>query len=264
MDVGETLQTRAVHVQICGPIAVDDAGERLEGSLPGRQGRLLFAYLVVHRAQPTPRAELVDLLWPCGGPENTDGALNALLSRLRRVLGADRVQGKGTVRLALADATIDLEAAEEAIHRAESAVAQQQWERAWAAAQVSLFTARRGFLPGEDTPWIDEVRRHLEQLHLRALEAYAAAALGLGRTELAAARDAARTLVKAAPLRESGHRLLMRALAAEGNPAEALRVYDNLRSDLRDELGVSPSAETRALYERLLREPATSNAKPDE
>ena len=153
-----------MHVQICGQIAIDDAGERLEGSLPSRQGRLLFAYLVVHRAQPTPRAELLDALWPDGGPADTDGALNALLSRLRRALGTDRVQGKSAVRLALADATIDLEAAEEAIHRAESAVVQQQWERAWAAAQVSLFTARRGFLPGEDAPWIDEVRRHLEQL----------------------------------------------------------------------------------------------------
>ncbi len=260
MDLGKTLQTCAVHVQICGPIAIDDAGERLEDSLPSRQGRLLFAYLVVHRAQPTPRAELIDALWPDGGPADTDGALNALLSRLRRSLGTDRVQGKSAVRLALADATIDLEAAEEAIHRAESAVVQQQWERAWAASQVSLFTARRGFLPGEDAQWIDEVRRHLEQLHVRALEAYAAAGLGLGGTELAAARDAGRALVKLAPLRESGHRVLMRALAAEGNPAEALRVHEHLRCELRDELGITPGAETQALYEQLIEDPGASSA----
>ncbi len=239
-------------MQICGPIAIDDAGERLEGSLPGRQGRLLFAHLVVHRAQPTPRPELIDALWPYGGPEDADGALNALLSRLRRVLGSDRVQGKSGVHLTLTDATIDLESAEEAIHRAEAAVVQQQWERAWAAAQVSLFTARRGFLPGEDAQWIDEVRRHLEQLHVRALEAYGTAALGLGPTELAAARDAGRTLVKVAPMRESGHRLLMRALRAEGNRAEALRAYEALRCDLRDELGIPPSAETQALFEELI------------
>ena len=260
MDLGKTLQTCGVHVQICGPIAIDDAGERLEDSLPSRQGRLLFAYLVAHRAQPTPRAELLDALWPDGGPADTDAALNALLSRLRRSLGTDRVQGKRAVRLALADATIDLEAAEEAIHRAESAVVQQQWERAWAAAEVSLFTARRGFLPGEDAQWIDEVRRHLEQLHVRALEAYAAAGLGLGGTELAAARDAGRTLVKLAPLRESGHRVLMRALAAEGNPAEALRVYEHLRCDLRDELGIAPGTETQALYDQLIEDPGASSA----
>ena len=47
-----------------------------------------------------------------------------------------------------------------------------------------MFTARRGFLPGEDAIWIDQVRRHLDELHVRALEAYAAAGLGLGGTEL--------------------------------------------------------------------------------
>ena len=122
----------------------------------------------------------------------------------------------------MAGATVDLENADESIHRAESAVVLGQWERAWAVSQVAMFTARRGFLPGEDAVWIDEVRRHLDEVHVRALEAYAAAGLGLGGTELAAARDAGRTLVKLAPLRESGHRLLMRALAAEGNPADAL------------------------------------------
>ncbi|HEY5155330.1 MAG TPA: BTAD domain-containing putative transcriptional regulator, partial [Acidimicrobiales bacterium] len=100
--------------------------------------------------------------------------------------------------------------------------------------------------------WIDHIQRHLEDLHVRSLEAYASAGLGLRGTELAAARDASRLLVKMVPLRESGHRLLMRALAAEGNTAEALRVYENLTRMLRDELGVSPSDLTRATYDELL------------
>ena len=148
---------------------------------------------------------------------------------------------------------MDIETAQAAIHRAESAVAQQQWERAWASSQSALFTARRGFLPGEDALWIDRTRRHLEELHVRALEAYAAAGLGLGGTELPAARDAGRAVVDLAPLRESGHRLLMRALAAEGNTGEALRAYEHLRARLADELGIDPSPSTRTLYEELLR-----------
>jgi len=231
---------------------VEIDGTRLEHLLPSRQGRVLFAYLVVHHDQSIPRAQIIDALWPTGGPEAADAALSVLLSRLRRPLGPERLDGRGVVRLALADASIDLDTARESIHSAESAIVQQQWERGWASAQATLFTARRGFLPGEDALWIDEVRRELEELHVRALEAYGAAGLGLGGTELAAARAAGRTLVKLAPLRESGHRLLMRALAAEGNPAEALRAYDDLRALLRDELGVSPSAPTQALYEQLL------------
>ena len=241
-----------MRVQVCGSIVVEDEGRRLEAELPGRQGRVLFAFLVVNRARSVPRAEIVEALWPTGGPDDPDAALNALLSRLRRAIGAARIEGRGTVRLLLDPASVDIEDADEAICRAESAVAQQQWERAWAASLVALFTAERGFLPGEDALWVDQVRRELAEVHLRALETYGEAGLGLGGTELAAARRAGRTLVTEAPLRESGHRLLMRALAAEHNPAEALRVYENLRCVLRDELGVSPSPASQALYEDLL------------
>jgi DNA-binding SARP family transcriptional activator len=238
---------------VCGPIVVEDGDRRLEKSLPSRQGRILFAYLVVQRDRLTPRSEIIDALWPNGGPEDADGALNALLSRLRRVLGPKSIDGRSTLRLDLgADATVDLESADEAIRRAESAVVLQEWERAWAASLVTLFVTRRGFLPGEDAIWIDRIRRHLDELHVRSLEAYGMAGLGLGGTELAAARNAGRTLVELVPLRESGHRLLMRTLVAEGNPAEALRVYENLRCLLRDELGVAPSDAARALYESLL------------
>ena len=123
-----------MRIQVCGPIVVEDGDRRLERSLPSRQGRILFAYLVVHRDRLVPRSEIIDALWPTGGPEDAEGALNALLSRLRRVLGPDRIDGRGTVRLLLGeDASVDLDSADEAIRRAESAVALQQWERAWAA-----------------------------------------------------------------------------------------------------------------------------------
>ena len=44
----------------------------------------------------------------------------------------------------------------------------------------------------------------------------------------------------------------MQALAAEGNPAEALQTYEQLRVLLREELGVAPGAPTQELYRTLL------------
>lgn len=38
-------------------------GLQLEGALPGRQGRLLFAYLVVNRHRSIDRDELAEALW---------------------------------------------------------------------------------------------------------------------------------------------------------------------------------------------------------
>jgi DNA-binding SARP family transcriptional activator len=241
-----------LRVQICGTLAIERDGQRLDGLLPGRQGRLLFTYLVVNRHRRVPRDEVAEALWREPEPAAVDARLNPLVSKLRKVFGADTVDGRSTLRLCLPDAWVDLEAAVEAIHRAESSVAQQDWTRAWGPALTALFAAERGFLPGEDASWIDEVRHGLADLHLRALECYAAAGLGLGGTELAAAVRAGRQLTRLAPLRESGYRYLMRALAAEDNLAEALGVYGQLSECLRDQLGVSPSPATRDLYERLL------------
>jgi DNA-binding SARP family transcriptional activator len=242
----------SLRVQICGPLAIERDGERIEGGLPGRQGRLLFTYLVVNRHRDVPRDELAEALWREPDPAAVDARLNPLLSKLRRVFGAEAVDGRATVRLHLPRAWIDLEAAVEGIHRAESAVAQQQWVRAWGPALVALFVSERDLLAGEDAAWIDEIRHQLSLLRLRALECYAAAGLGIGGSELAGAVRAGAQLVRLAPLRESGYRYLMEALAAQDNVAEALRVYGDLCDCLRDELGVSPSSATRELYERLL------------
>jgi SARP family transcriptional regulator, regulator of embCAB operon len=241
-----------VRIQICGPLAVECEGRRIESGLPGRQGRLLFTYLVVNRHRQVPRDELAEALWFEPDPAAVDGRLNPLLSKLRRVFGADAIEGRSTLRVALPDAWVDLEAAVEAIHGAESSVATSEWARGWGLALTALFVAERDFLAGEDAPWIDEIRNQLSLVRLRALECYAAAGLGLGGTELAGSLRAGRRLVHLAPLRESGYRYLMEALAAQHNVAEALHVYSQLSDCLRDQLGVSPSPATRELYQRLL------------
>ncbi len=167
---------------------------------------------------------------------------------------AGRDLTRSEILLALpADAWIDLEAAEEAIHRAEAAVAQGEWARGWGPSLIALFTARRGFLPGEDLPWAQEYRRRLEEILIAALECYAAVGLGVGGSELAPGERCARELVAAAPFRERAHALLMQILAARGNAAEALRVYEALRERLRDELGAAPTPELRELQAQLLR-----------
>jgi pentatricopeptide repeat protein len=59
-------------------------------------------------------------------------------------------------------------------------------------------------------------------------------------------------LTELAPYRETGHRLLMEALARRGNVAEALRAYERLRVLLREELGIAPSPTVQGVHRRLL------------
>ena len=240
------------RIQICGPLVIERGSERLDRALPGRQGRLAFTYLVVHRHRPVSRDELAAAVWPDGTQSGLETGLNPLLSKLRKALGAQAIEGRATLRLHLPTAWVDLEAATEAIHRAESSIAQGDWLRAWGPSQVALFIAEREILPGQDANWIDDIRRQLTDIRIRALECYATSELGVGGAELGGAVRAARQLVRLAPLRESGHRTLMNALTAEGNLAEALHTFSLLRTTLREQLGVSPSPATQALHAHLL------------
>src|SRR5262245_39037562 len=240
-------------IQLCGTLAVSLDGRRVEHLLPGRKGRLLLAYLVLNRTRDVTADELVTALWNDETPDGAEATLRTLISKVRRVVGTDALGRGGRYRLSLPeDARVDLELARDAIHRAESAGAAADWHRAWAPAQVALFVARRGFLPGEEAPWIDQTRRSLHEIETRALECYGAACLGAGTTELAIAERSARQLVEREPFRESGYRILMEALAAQGNVAEALLTYDRLARILGEELGVDPSPTTRELHRALL------------
>lgn len=240
-------------MQLCGRLVVRMDGRRVDTQLPGRQGRLAFAYLALNRHRVVPRSAFVDALWPVEPPALVDTAVNALLSKLRKAIGHDAITARGDIRLALPAAWVDAEAALEAIHRAEAAVARGAWDEVWGPGRVALHIVRRGFLPGEDAAWIEEQRRVLEDIEVRALECIGESSLGLGRYEQDSALRSGRDLVRLAPYRESGYRLLMRALAAGDNAAEALAVYEQLRVRLRDDLGASPGPSTQALHTQLLR-----------
>jgi len=244
-------------IQLCGRYVAELEGERVEARLPGRQGRLLFAYLVLNRDRTVVRSELIEAVWPAELPHDPADALAAVLSKLRAALGRDWIEGRGELQLQLpASARVDVEQALTAAHEAESACALGDWARAWGASLCPLTVARRALLGGYEAPWIDDWRRKLDEVLLRSLECHAEACLGLGGTELAGAERAARLLVRSAPLRESASALLMQALERQGNTAEALLVYESLRQRLRDELGVSPAEPLQAAHRRLLGVPA--------
>jgi DNA-binding SARP family transcriptional activator len=246
--LGETLAGTRIH--LCGRLTADVAGRRIEDDLPGRQGKLLFAYLVVNRLRPATRPELIDALWGDEVPGNPESALSALLSKLRHLVEID---GRSDVRVVLpAGAWIDVEAASEALHSAEAAAARNDAIAAYGPARVAQHIGARTFLAGEQTTWIEEARRGIEDLYARALELVAQASLEIGGSEIDTAARAARALIAASPYREAGYRLLMHVFEVQGNRAEALQLYERLRTLLRDELGAAPSRATQELHRTLL------------
>jgi len=243
------------RIQLCGRFVVELDGRRVERDLP-RQGRLLLAFLVLERGQPQTRDRLEAALWGAQPPPSAPDALTALVSKVRAAVGAEILQGRSELELRLPPGTVvDVELALASLHAAESACALGDWPRAWSSSLTTQCVAGRPFLVEHDGPdWVEERRRELDEALARGLECYSRACLGLGGTELAGAKRAARRLVRLAPLRESGHVLLMDALAAGGNPAEALVAYERLRVLLRDELGVPPGAAAQERHRELLAE----------
>jgi DNA-binding SARP family transcriptional activator len=251
---GCRLPRATTRVELCGRLYVAIDGRPLDDRLPGRQGRMLFAYLVANRARPVTRDELMGALWPESAPAAPGPALSTLLARLRAVLGEGKLHGRHELSLRLPpDAWIDLEVVEAQAAHAESALTDGNLEAVLGAGRHALALAQRPLLPEFTEGWVEERRRELGELKLTMLEVCARAGLARGGPELRAAERAARTLVTQSPYRESGYALLMKICAASGDVAEALRVYDKLRVLLRDELGAAPSRALVALNDELLR-----------
>jgi SARP family transcriptional regulator, regulator of embCAB operon len=252
-------QSSSTRIQLCGRLVVQMGGQPVEDALPGANGRLLFAYFVLHRFRRIARDELLTAVYDEDASPDHHPRLSVLLSKLRRVVGPERLVGRSEIELVLPpDTFVDVEAAFEAAHRAEWHVANSEWAEAWGPSGVAYHVASRQLLQGLDRPWVDEWRRRLEDVRIRGLECFAAARLGLGGPTLPQAEECGRRLIELAPYRETGHRILMEALEQRGNVAEALLVYDRLRILLRDELGIAPSPALQSVHRRLLGETTTT------
>ena len=256
--------TLRLKVFVTGRVAVETDGAVIdEAQLGGRQGRLLFAYLVAERSRPVPRDELAEALWGETPPATRDKALTVIASKLRGALTDAGLDGRelltaafGCYRLDLPEGTwVDLFAAESSAQDAEEALAAGELDQARAAAESAESLARPPFLPGEDGTWVEQKRRDLADIRERALSVLADACLRSG-----AAREAAKwaeELIALSPFREAGYRRLMEAHVVAGNRAEALRVYEQCRQLLAEELGAYPSPETDSIYRALLEAPQT-------
>ena len=250
---GKTLAP-ALRIYLTGRTYIE-AGERLfdERAFPGRQGRLLFAALVLERARPVTRAEFAEILWPEELPATWDGALSALISHLRSLLTEgglprDAIQMvTGCYYLRLPEsAWVDVAAAAHALDEAEGALNAGDSKRAYNFAGVVTAVTRRPFLPGETGPWAESQRERLLGIRYRGLDCFATIFNQTGETVHAIV--AAEEMISLEPFREAAYRRLMQIHLDAGNRAEALRVYESCRLLISSELGVDPAPQTQAIY----------------
>lgn len=244
-----------VRIYLTGRVAIEVDGAVVAGAALGT-GQLgaLLAMLACERHRAVSSSELAEHLWADAVPAAWAQGLRSLVSKARDRLGrsaAEIPHWMGCYQLRLpADAWVDVECAEAAIHEAERELEQGRPEAACGSALVAASITRDPFLPGWSSAWCDARRAELDETRIRALECLAEVWLMRGAPRLAA-RDAAEAVARN-PYREPAYRQLIRAHAAAGSRAEAMKAYDDLRRVLDTELDLTPSPETAATLRRAL------------
>lgn len=244
-----------LRIGLCGGLVVELGRRRIEAELAGRQGREVFAYLALHRGRAVSRDELTAMLWPERPPRMPEASLNTILARLRRVVGPEILAPRSQLTLELpAGSSIDVEAAEELAARADALLADGSAGDAFELARSGTQLVAAPLLPELQHPWVEQRRSEVDDVCARLLVTTVRCGLALGGARLDDAERAALRLVEREPFRESGYGLLMDVHAARGDVAEALLVYERLRSLLQSELGIPPSPRIAAQHAGLLRQ----------
>lgn len=238
---------RSLAVRVLNDFGVDGLEPQ---SLGSRKARLALHLLALAGGQVVTSAALADALWGDAPPAKPDDQLAVLVSRLRSVLGRDRIEHRDHGYLLHCDwlDAAELAGLTEEIDRRRRA---GHLMGAAAAARVGLSLIRGDGpapLPGE---WAQLKRADLERLIRRARQVAATALLDAG--DWMAAADAAATALEQDPYDEAALRVLLRAQVMGGRVAAALAAYASARERLADELGTDPSPETEALQLAILR-----------
>ncbi|MFI6741474.1 BTAD domain-containing putative transcriptional regulator [Nonomuraea sp. NPDC050451] len=239
-----------MRVELLGPFEVRNRdGAVVE--VPGVRLRALLAALALEPGRIVTRTRLVDWIWGEQPPADEVNALQALVSRLRRVLPDGVIEAdSGGYRLAVAPDAVDVCRFEQLVGQARAAEPAARADLLRSALALWRGTAMADIaLQGSDA--FDAVVARLNELYVAALGDRVDADIRLGHgSELLSELT---ELVATYPLREGFVAALMRALAEAGRGNEALTLYQRTRERLAEELGADPSAELSALHTALLR-----------
>ena len=263
-----------MEFHVLGPLEIVRQGRTMELGT-GKQ-RTLVAALLLHANEVVSTDRLIDALWGEKAPATAPKIVQGYVSRLRKVLegeheGQDRSgsgRGAGVLLtrspgyvLRVEDGQLDADRFAGLLARARAALA------AGAALEAStLLREALGLWRGPplsefafDSFAQEEIAR-LDELRLAALEERVEADLALARhRELVAELEA---LVARHPLRERLRGQLMLALYRCGRQADALRVYQDTRHVLVEELGLQPSRAIVELEQAILRQDPTLDVLP--
>jgi YVTN family beta-propeller protein len=239
-----------VEFAILGPLEVRVDGRALD--LGGPRRRALLGLLLVHANEVVSRDRLIDGLWGERAPPTAGRSLDSHVSRLRALLGAERIERRApgySIRVGAGE--LDLDRFEQLLEEGRASLAAGD-----AAAASDVLRRALGIWRGPALgdllyqPFAGQEAARLEERRLLAIEACLDAGLELGKgVELVSDLE---RLVDENPFRERLVGQLMTALHQAGRSSDALAAYQSARRRFSDELGLELSPALRGLEHRIL------------
>jgi WD40 repeat protein/DNA-binding SARP family transcriptional activator len=242
---------KVLEFLVLGPLeVVGDAGVI---KLGGRRQRAVLAILLLEANRVVPVEQIADGLYGEAPPATAVAQVRDHVSQLRRLLGQELLETHAPGYLLRVEPNhVDGFRFERMTEEALAALSRDESEAASDLARRALAMWRGPpFADFAHEPFAQPAIARLEAARLRAIEGRIEAELSLGNDgDLVAELE---ELTRAHPLREQLRAQLMLALYRSGRQAEALAVFHETRSVLRDELGLEVSPALRDLAGRLLR-----------
>lgn len=249
-----------VRIWVLGELRVtrrDGTDVRVEEWRTGKT-RDLLRLLAFGDGRPLRPDSLAELLWPDVASHRARNRLRTAVSQIRVTLGDQSVERHPDGYL-LKDAVLDAHQFATLATLTDLAMDRRDYAAVLRLIRAAERLYRDDFhADDDDSPWALAERTRLQ--HLRRSMVGEAAEAALHEDHPREALSFATLAVELDPMNETALRLLMRAHAARGEVAAALRDFEEYRTRLAEELGVDPSPETRALHLKLLRESSTNLA----
>ncbi|MGH3916779.1 MAG: BTAD domain-containing putative transcriptional regulator [Pseudonocardiaceae bacterium] len=256
---------RFMQFGVLGPLSVwTDDGAPVP--IPGTKVRALLAVLLIHVGEPVSADRLIDQLWGAPLPTNPAGSLQVKVSQLRRALEQAESGAKALVSSRPSGYVLQLDAEAVDVGRFEALIARaratdEPGESVGLLAEALAIWRGPALADFADDEFARPAIARLEEQRLTALEEHIEARLALG--EHGALVGELDSLVAAHPLRERLRAAQMRALYRAGRQAEALESYQQLRTQLGEELGLDPGPELAGLLRAILtHDPALAGPAP--
>ncbi|ADD40508.1 AfsR/SARP family transcriptional regulator [Stackebrandtia nassauensis] len=239
-----------MEVRLLGPLEVLRDGTPVP--IRGRIHPRLLAVLALHAGNVVARPALITGVWDCEPPASAKRQIQNAVSALRQVLDGTLIETVGDgYRLRLDDVTVDA-------RDFETTVAEAARQRAGGDSDAALTSLRDALalwrgealagLPGRE---LRSRAQRLEEAWLAAREELIDVELELGEPVPVGELG---ELARLHPYRQRLTGLYMRVLHRQGRTPDALRVFDDIRRRLLDELGITVGPALRELHTAILRE----------